>query len=78
LLQRNESLDVVVYCPPQRAEERLRQWREAFSPLTHVKADFDRMVLAHDLTGGAIINIIRKVSLAVCPRGLQSTDDGDQ
>lgn len=75
MLQRNESLDVVVYCPPQRAEERLRQWREAFSPLTHVKADFDRIVPEHELTGGAIINIICKVSLAVSPRGLQTADD---
>jgi SpoVK/Ycf46/Vps4 family AAA+-type ATPase len=70
--------EAVVYFPPPRAEERLRLWREGFSPRAHVKADLERIARDHELTGGAIINVIRKVSLAAIARGLQTTDDGEQ
>jgi hypothetical protein len=43
-----------------------------------VKADLERIARDHELTGGAIINVIRKVSLAAIARGLQTTDDGEQ
>ena len=61
--------EAVVYFPPPRAEERLRLWREGFSPRADVKADLERIAREHELTGGAIINVIRKVSLAAIARG---------
>jgi SpoVK/Ycf46/Vps4 family AAA+-type ATPase len=61
--------EAVVYFPPPRAEERLRLWREGFSPRADVKADLERLAREHELTGGAIINVIRKVSLAAIARG---------
>jgi hypothetical protein len=65
--------EAVVYFPPPRAEERLRLWREGFSPCAQVTADLERIAAEHDLTGGAIINVIRKVSLAAIARGEQAT-----
>ena len=58
-----------MYFPPPRAEERLRLWREGFSPKAHVTADLERLARDHDLSGGAIINVIRRVSLAAIARG---------
>ena len=69
--------EAVVYFPPPRAEERLRLWREGFSPRAQVTADLERIAAEHDLTGGAIINVIRKVSLAAIARGGLSNVDGD-
>jgi SpoVK/Ycf46/Vps4 family AAA+-type ATPase len=69
--------EAVVYSPPPHAEERLRRWREGFSPRADVKADLERIAHEHDLTGGAIINVIRKVSLAAIARGGLSNVDGD-
>jgi SpoVK/Ycf46/Vps4 family AAA+-type ATPase len=61
--------EAVVYFPPPRAEERLRLWREGFSPKARVTADLERLARDHDLSGGAIINVIRRVSLAAIARG---------
>ena len=62
----------VVYFPPPRVEERLRLWGEGFSARAQVTADLERIVREHELTGGAIINVIRKVSLAAIARGWQT------
>ena len=71
--------EAVVYFPPPRAEERLRLWREGFSPRAQVSADLERIALEHDLTGGAIINVIRKVSLAAIARvGLANGEGGSR
>jgi hypothetical protein len=59
------------------AEECLRHWREGFSPQVQVTADFERIAHEHDLTGGAFINVIRKVSLAAITRGGQVTGPGE-
>ena len=69
--------EAVVYFPPLRAEERLRLWREGFSPRADVKADLERLAREHELTGGAIINVIRKVSLAAIAWGGQSHGEGE-
>jgi SpoVK/Ycf46/Vps4 family AAA+-type ATPase len=61
--------EAVVYFPPPRAEERLRLWREGFSTKARVTADLERIARQHDLSGGAIINVIRRVSLAAIARG---------
>ena len=52
----------MVYFTPSAAEERLRLWREGFSPCAQVTADLERIAAGHDLTGGAIINVIRRES----------------
>ena len=62
----------MVYFPPSAAEERLRLWREGFSPGPLVRADLERIAAGHDLTGGAIINVIRRVSLAAIARAGQA------
>ena len=61
--------EAVVYFPPPRAEERLRLWREGFSPLAQVTADLERIARDYELTGGSIINVIRRVSLAAIAQG---------
>ena len=63
---------VEVYFPQPRAKQRQRPWREGFSPQAHVKADHERIAAGHDLTGGAIINMIRGVSLAAIARAGQA------
>ena len=64
--------EAVVYSPPPHAEERLRLWREGFSPRADLKAGLERIAREHDLTAGAIINVIRKVSLAAIAWGALS------
>jgi hypothetical protein len=62
LLSRAEAGEAVVYFPPPRAEEHLGLWREGFSPCAQVTADLERIAAGHDLTGGAMINVIRRES----------------
>ena len=66
-----------VYFPRPRAKQRQRPWREGFSPQAHVKADHERIAREHDLTGGAIINVISKISLAAIALGEQATGPGE-
>lgn len=60
----------VIYFPLPRPEERLRLWRQGFSP----RASLDRSVsledlaAEHELCGGAIMNVIRFVSLQALAR----------
>jgi hypothetical protein len=42
-----------------------------------VTVDLERTSGDHDLTGGAIINVIRKVSLAAIARGGQNHGEGE-
>ena len=65
----------VVYFPPLRAQERLLLWREGFSPRAHVKAGFERIAREHELSGGAIINVIRRVSLVGIAWGGRDADE---
>jgi SpoVK/Ycf46/Vps4 family AAA+-type ATPase len=70
-------VEAVVYVPPPRAEERLRLWREGLSARAQVTADLERIARDHDLTGGAIINVILKVSLVAIARGGQANREGE-
>ena len=54
--------EAVVYFTPSAAEERLRLWNEGCSPWPQVTANLERIAAGHDLTGGAMINVIRRES----------------
>lgn len=55
----------VVYFPIPGAEDRARLWRQGFSPKAKLArdVDFDALARDHQLSGGAIMNVIRHVSL---------------
>jgi SpoVK/Ycf46/Vps4 family AAA+-type ATPase len=55
----------VIYFPMPRAEERLRLWRQGFSPQATLDRSVDLEALARDrpLAGGSIMNVIRYASL---------------
>ncbi len=61
--------EAVVYFPLPRAEERLRLWQEGFSPRAQVQADLAVIAKEHELSGGAILNVIRTVSLQAIAEG---------
>jgi hypothetical protein len=62
----------IVYFPLPRAEERLRLWRQGFSPRARLQdgVDLARIATDHALSGGAIMNVVRHASL-------QALDSGD-
>ena len=55
----------VIYFPMPRPEERLRLWRQGFSPKAQLdtNVDLEKLARDHSLTGGAIMNVIRFASL---------------
>jgi hypothetical protein len=61
----------MVYFPMPGPEERLRLWRNAFSRKTWLEDAVDLETLARDyeITGGAIINVLRYASLMALRRG---------
>ena len=61
----------VIYFPMPRPEERLRLWQQGFSPKIRFDAsvDLDKLAREHTLSGGAIMNVIRHVSLLVLREG---------
>jgi hypothetical protein len=63
----------VIYFPIPRPEERVKLWRQGFSPKAAFKDDLDFGKIAHDynLSGGSIMNAIRIASL-------QSLKDGER
>lgn len=65
-LRRFES---VVFFPLPRAEERLRLWRQGFSPKATLELDLGAVARDFELSGGAIINVIRQVSLNAIAEG---------
>ncbi|MEY4352615.1 MAG: hypothetical protein RLZZ609_856 [Cyanobacteriota bacterium] len=59
-LRRFES---VVYFPLPGPEQRLRLWREAFSPRARLEVDLGAIAERYELSGGLILNVVRQVSL---------------
>ncbi|HZF48951.1 MAG TPA: ATP-binding protein [Polyangiaceae bacterium] len=61
----------VIYFPMPRPEERLRLWRQGFSPKATLDSsvDLDRLAREHVLSGGGIMNVIRYVSLQALKEG---------
>ncbi len=60
----------ITYFPLPRPEERLRLWRQGFSPKAELAPDLDLEKIAkeHALTGGAIMNVICYASLQALAR----------
>lgn len=65
-LRRFES---VVYFPLPGPEQRLRLWREAFSPRARLEVDLEAIAKRHELSGGLILNVVRQVSLEAIANG---------
>lgn len=65
-LRRFES---VVYFPLPGPEQRLQLWREAFSPLAQLEVDLEAIAERHELSGGLILNVVRRVSLRAIAEG---------
>lgn len=61
----------MVYFPMPGPEERLRLWRGAFSKKTPLESavDLDALAREYEVTGGAIINVVRYASLMALRRG---------
>jgi hypothetical protein len=55
----------IIYFPMPRPEERVRLWRQGFSPRARLdpSVDLEKLARDHVLSGGAIMNVIRHVSL---------------
>ncbi len=61
----------VIYFPVPRPEERVRIWRQGFSPAARFQNDLDLEATAREfpLSGGSIMNAIRAASLRVLKEG---------
>jgi hypothetical protein len=61
----------IVYFPVPRPPERLRLWTQGFPAKAKLdpSVDLDAIARDHDLSGGAIINVIRQVSLTAIAEG---------
>jgi AAA+ superfamily predicted ATPase len=61
----------VIFFPIPRPEERLRLWRQGFSPQAQLEAalDLEQIARDHTLSGGSIMNVIRYASLQALDGG---------
>jgi hypothetical protein len=61
----------VVHFPMPKPPERLRLWRNAFPRKARLEANVDLAAIAqrHELSGGAIMNVVRHASLMALSRG---------
>jgi AAA+ superfamily predicted ATPase len=76
---RRENLDTaftrrfesIIYFPMPRPEERLRLWRQGFSPQSQLETalDLERIAHEHTLAGGSIMNVVRYASLQALKAG---------
>jgi hypothetical protein len=63
----------VIHFPAPKPAERLRLWKNAFSPKAslHDEVDLGRIAERYDLTGGTIMNVVRYSSLKALSRNEQ-------
>jgi AAA+ superfamily predicted ATPase len=76
---RRENLDeafarrfeAIIYFPIPSPEERLRLWRQGFSPQAQLETslDLEKIAQEHTLSGGSIMNVIRYASLQALEGG---------
>ncbi|MEC4677977.1 MAG: ATP-binding protein, partial [Nitrospirota bacterium] len=69
----------IIFFPLPRPEERLRLWRQGFSAKAelHSGLDLEKISKNHALSGGAIMNVIRFVSLQALKDGGRSITNKD-
>ena len=63
--------ETIVNFPMPKKEERLRLWKEGFSAKCKIDRSLDLEAIAenYEMSGGAIINVIRYCSLLAISRG---------
>jgi hypothetical protein len=73
----------IIYFPVPKMQERLRLWKESFSPKTSFASDVDMEKIArqYEMTGGMIINVVRYATLKSLQKNsleitLQDIEDG--
>ncbi len=61
----------IIYFPMPRPEERLRLWRQGFSPKARLEAslDLEKVAREYSLSGGSVMNVIRHASLQALKEG---------
>lgn len=61
----------IIYFPVPRQEERLRLWRQGFSPKAQIDEaiDLDKIAAQYELCGGSIMNVVRYASLQALELG---------
>ena len=61
----------VTYFPMPRPEERLRLWRQSFSPKARLEGsiNLDKIATQYELCGGSIMNVVRYASLQALENG---------
>lgn len=61
----------IIYFPMPRQEERLRLWRQGFSPKARLEEELDleRVARDYELSGGSVMNVIRHTSLQALKEG---------
>lgn len=69
----------IIYFPIPRTEERLRLWRQGFSPKAQLgpSLDLEKVAREHELTGGSVMNVIRYASLQALKEGGRSIGHED-
>ena len=69
----------VIYFPMPQVEDRLRLWRNTFSPQTQLdgRIDLEKIAEKYDLSGGAIVNVVQYCSLMSMKRGDNIIDYDD-
>jgi AAA+ superfamily predicted ATPase len=67
----SRRFESIIYFPMPRPEERALLWRQGFPAKARLAADLDLDAIARDhaLSGGAIMNVVRMVSLAALREG---------
>jgi len=69
----------IIYFPMPRWEERLRLWRQGFSPKAQLAEtlDMEKVAREHELSGGSVMNVIRYASLQALKDGGRSIGPED-
>ena len=70
--------EAIIYFPIPRPKERLKLWQQGFSPEAELsELDLEKIANQHDLSGGAIMNIIRYASLETLKRNCNQIKQED-
>ena len=68
-----------IYFPMPQADDRVRLWKNAFSPKTQLdsRIHLEEIASKYDLSGGAIVNVVQYCSLMAMKRGSTTIDYDD-